>query len=560
MLSKWILFAAVLFLAALSVVIAQQPSDGAAPVAVPEVAPPTPPVAAAPPAIPVPPTPAIPGVAPAAPAAPAIAVPPPTPQPAPVQPRKGRSGKSAEPPAEQTVGTVTMIIRLKNSQANSLLEMLRSLMDDRELGTIRTAVDAVSNTLILRGDPKEIEVVHKMIVQIDDESIASTATTGRRATVTVGPNAANRTAAMTPQLADFTAVRPAIGMDAKSSQEYYKLEAQAAEAARAFRQGAETLGAEHPQQRERREQLGKLVEKAFDVRQDGQNQELKQLKERITKVEQSISKRAQNRSQIIEKRLKDLLNDEQELDWNAGAQTTPTIVKSGGATVYGVSSDPNGVVYGNAGLQFAPAGLPGVPGVQPSGTIQVQPGVQPGVPIYSAQPHSLPPPVAVPRAVQTVISESGISQPAGSIQRQLLSAAVESVLQKQAEVDGWKGRLKAEELKTNLNYEHAQIELQSARRQLERTKQEFDAQLKLLQLDVDAARAEVEAAQQELDSQSQLAKDGTVPTSALAKSRAQALHAEIKLKKAATLLDLHRFALKSLEDSTTTGASAGPKR
>lgn len=588
---KWILIAVIVSVGALSVVIAQPPpltapaaSDPAdvvaaeppAAVTPPVVpAPPTPvapgaparaaepPVAVTPPVVPAPPTPAVPGTAPVAanPAQPG-ATPPPT------QPRRGRGGRTAEVPPDTAAGTVTVIVRLKNAQAVPLQEMLRSLMDDRELGAVRTAFDPVGNSVILRGEPKDVDSVQRIIVQIDDESHTATATPARRPMASAGPNPYARGSAVpvpqyvrgsavpVPQVAEFTPLRAAIGMDAKSSQEYMKLESQAADIARAYRQGAETLGAEHPQQRERREQLTKLVEKSFDVRQDGQNQELRQLKERITKVEQSISKRVQNRSQIIDKRVKDLLNDEQELDWNAGAQSTPTVVKTNGVTVYGVQPNPN-VPYGGE-LPLAvpvpqPPGLPAVPGLAPTGTIPA-PTV---VPSHPNLPSATPPLAVVPRLAQNVITEQLIPQAAGAAQRQALGSASEIVLQKEAEVNALKKRLKEGDLENDEKYQLALLELQSAKRQLERTRQEFGAQLKLLQLDVDAASAEVTAAMAELETQDKLVKDGTVPASALEKLKAQVLHAEVKLKKAATLLELHSSALKSLDgasDATTTGA------
>ncbi|MBW3598293.1 MAG: hypothetical protein KY475_13600 [Planctomycetes bacterium] len=77
-----------------------------------------------------------------------------------------------------------------------------------------------------------------------------------------------------------------------------------------------------------RAKLKETLSQAFDARQKLQQLEVEELKQRLAKVEGGLEKREANKDQIVENRLAELLNENQELRWNPNAEgttQTPTV-------------------------------------------------------------------------------------------------------------------------------------------------------------------------------------------------------------------------------------------
>jgi len=60
-------------------------------------------------------------------------------------------------------------------------------------------------------------------------------------------------------------------------------------------------------------QLDKLVSEQFDLRQDRRQKELKKLEEQIKKLRESIEKRQKAKSDIVDRRIKELLGQDEDM-------------------------------------------------------------------------------------------------------------------------------------------------------------------------------------------------------------------------------------------------------
>ncbi len=486
-------------------------------------------------------------------------------------------GRSKPPAGEPEM----VVLRLRNTDAPTVSEMLRNLLANDELEAVHPTVDSRSNSLILRGPKDDVDRVSKLVVQLDSESEAKVGAlppkpvpSATRVRSSSSPNAAWQ-AANNPYVSP---PRIPTAADVKLIQEYTSLESQSLEAAKEYRKGMES----HPQRTDslslaRREQIKNLVEKSFDVRQELQNQELKQLKERMAKVEQSLSKRAENRSEIIGKRIKELLEEDRDLEWNA---STPPALPPGYSAGYTAPQpamiprtvtgpDGNTVTVYEVDPRTTQLG-PIIPNYSGNPTVTNSPAV---VPPQYGPPIVLPIPLAAPGTLTTKYDEKWtahpaaagpFAQPVGGEQRRALGSANELVLRKEAEVAGWKKKLGEAGLQENAEYQTVLRELQAAKRQLDNAKRESEALLTLLQLDLEAAAAELNSVAEDYDRKIQLQKAtrSSITDDELRRARGAKEQAEIRVNRAKVLFQLHQDAVRSEQAAagTTEPATSAPEK
>jgi hypothetical protein len=69
-----------------------------------------------------------------------------------------------------------------------------------------------------------------------------------------------------------------------------------------------------------REELKGILEKLFDLREADREQELKRLEEELARVKDSMKKRRDAKAKIVERRIAELLGEEDDLKWEPGGE------------------------------------------------------------------------------------------------------------------------------------------------------------------------------------------------------------------------------------------------
>jgi hypothetical protein len=289
------------------------------------------------------------------------------------------------------------------------------------------------------------------------------------------------------------------------------------ETARQYRAKNESLGENHPEQKKLREQIEKLVQQAFNIRQELQSQELKQLQERIAKVEQSLAKRSQNRDAIIERRTKELLEEDRDLEWSASIGLYPALNPAPVAIPVTRPDGSNVTVYGTPSVLPAPVPVPAA-----------------GPPASSAPQSQTVLPPAIPQ----------LALPSGADQRRAFVDMATQLQQAEAEISNLKAHLKSDALEQNTIYQAALRRAESAKRTLDLLKREMDTQMKLLQLDLQAAENELQAVSAEFRQKSELQKRGVVTSEEVVRAQAAIEHAQIRVSRAKILLELQQETMQ----------------
>lgn len=73
--------------------------------------------------------------------------------------------------------------------------------------------------------------------------------------------------------------------------------------------------ADEAQQQKMRSELGNALGRLFDIRESYKQEEIKNLEKRLQELKESLNTRKQNRENIVNRRLKELLNEKDDLRW-----------------------------------------------------------------------------------------------------------------------------------------------------------------------------------------------------------------------------------------------------
>lgn len=147
-----------------------------------------------------------------------------------------------------------------------------------------------------------------------------------------------------------------------------------------------------PQQRtELMPELKSAIGKLFDLRHQEQAQQIEKLEEQLKKAKDLHAKRAENRDEVIDRRIASLLGDRDDLDWNRGVVESPSGSSGPYSTApgqYGYNAGGYGppvLPYANQAMQNVPVYL--APGAEP-GTYATRP-INPNLPGDSTQQYRL---------------------------------------------------------------------------------------------------------------------------------------------------------------------------
>lgn len=189
------------------------------------------------------------------------------------------------------------VFQLRNMSAEATATLMQQLFRGDD---VRLSVDKRTNALISRATDKDQALIEALLVRLDVEPVKIKQDGGT-------PPAASQ--AESPE---------------KLKHDYEQADRKATELSQQFAKATNISG-------EQQAQLRQAVTHAFDLRQQLHRAELATFRARMTKAEQTIQTRDQFKNEIIERRVKDLLNP--NLDWDeTGTHQPKTVTPSMGAT------------------------------------------------------------------------------------------------------------------------------------------------------------------------------------------------------------------------------------
>jgi Bacterial type II/III secretion system short domain len=203
---------------------------------------------------------------------------------------------SAETTASEPEESQIKVFTLRHIQANDAQRIVEQLFT-RDIRSV--AADERSNSLIVRGPAEQLNIIYHILVRLDEQVDSDAKPPTARA-------------AQEPDPAIAASVAERAG-------QYQAKERQAAEVARQLR-GAQSGGSSDKAKLDKLSgDLRRAVTEAFAARQQLHQAEIAQLRQRIAGLEQTLKTRDQLSEQIIERRVKDLLQP--NLQWDSAAQS-----------------------------------------------------------------------------------------------------------------------------------------------------------------------------------------------------------------------------------------------
>ncbi|MFN0052374.1 MAG: PQQ-binding-like beta-propeller repeat protein [Planctomycetales bacterium] len=183
------------------------------------------------------------------------------------------------------------IFHLMNAVASDLQSMLVALYPDAQI-----VADARTNSLVVRGTREPLEEIAALILNFDEtpDAQARPADSG----------GSNPTTARPRQRASDSTDR---GRRDELESVYRRQERRVAELAKQLQRAQEALGSSKNLDPPSDSPLRSEVKAAFDVRQQWQMEEIRELRRRIDRLERMVEGRERNRERIIEGRVEELL-------------------------------------------------------------------------------------------------------------------------------------------------------------------------------------------------------------------------------------------------------------
>src|SRR4029079_15513476 len=218
--------------------------------------------------------------------------------------------------------TQIKVLALRNARATDAERIIRQLFGN-DLHSI--ASDARTNSLIIRGPAAETNIVYHLMVRLDEQSETPVPSATRSTTE-------SKSAAPTKASANLTG-------------QYEAKEQEAARLPQTIRE-LQTAPKEHEWAiKDLSAQLRRAVTEAFASRQQLHQAEVGQLQARIAGIQQALKMRDKLSNEIIDKRVKDLLNP--DLQWegtDAGTSKTAATTATA-STASTASAQPPKVTY-----------------------------------------------------------------------------------------------------------------------------------------------------------------------------------------------------------------------
>lgn len=212
---------------------------------------------------------------------------------------------SSEPPEQRAAKEVTCIFPLKHLDADTALQIFRALYES----DARLKVEPQSNSLVFRGSVSDQEKIVALLGDLDSNASQS------KPAVPAGTQALS--------IAAKSGDQPV----AELRQQYRKLDQQCLELAERLRSKPEV-------DKSSKQSLAEQVERVFDARQQLQRAEIAENVRRLVKIQQTIESREGLKTQIVQRRVEELLNP--DVDWQKKELTAEDQTAAGAR-----QADPN---------------------------------------------------------------------------------------------------------------------------------------------------------------------------------------------------------------------------
>jgi hypothetical protein len=220
------------------------------------------------------------------------------------------------------------IFKLTNTRASDAAELLQGLFRDDALQTLfpdessvpaRFSVDARTNSVIVIASEPHQKLFEALLLNLD-EQVDSKQPKATLSTGAVGGGGSDSLTGMAAKL------RRNNNSEAIGSLEFQRYEQEAHAAAEAYRQQLVITPKDEARLAQIKADLQGAVHSAFHARQAWQRNRVAEMRKRLDEIEKNISARSQRDKEIIERRVDDLINPEQqwESETTSGDQDAST--------------------------------------------------------------------------------------------------------------------------------------------------------------------------------------------------------------------------------------------
>ena len=473
------------------------------------------------------------------------------------------------------------IVRLQFVRANDFASIARDLARRQNANSqLQLDSEPTTNSVVMRGPLAEINQVEQLAQQLDQSSAGAVASADA-----VSPFASPQ--ASTSEVFDFAwkALQPPTDQARQLREQVRRIDERSVALAREVRDLQKNHSSQHPSLKAVRGDLLTLLEEAFEKRLQLQGIEVALLNNRLREIESRVQQRAQLRQQIIDRRLHELLGENDDLSWEV-VQTGPVLPSGSPIDVLHPpgSSPDNSRAKSVDFVKNSPyRDDTSVPPTPYTGEItNVPTGIEAKLPQqrktvsllgdapathFPAQPE----PAAAFGVVDRVLPGELLENPQaqnpltfpsrneGATWQQELIVAENTVETAGVKVDQVKSRLskiKNPDQAEHLEYELqlAELALDQARKLLDQKHRWIEAQRNSLRVNIQYLEKSLEAAKAEYEIMIQANKKvpGTVPEVELRRTSLEIEKAELRLKQA--VADLAVFEVEN-RTSRTSGAT-----
>lgn len=388
-------------------------------------------------------------------------------------------------------------LKLRNADARSFQIIAENLLEQQHVDSdVDLSCEPATNRVIVRGPGNLVDLVQQLAEKIDRSVVSAAA-----ADVSLqSPDHVDSSESPYPADEQLAARMTDSDFESESRrlhEQIAQLDAESVNLASEVRSLQKQFGKQHPKIAGARGQLKSLLEKSFHTRLRLQEQQVAAVRNRLSRIESQVQQRSRLREQIIERRFRELLDEDDNLSWSVsetgrGSSSVDPVVAlepAGGAdasakrypaTVAGARPQDaaSGVSLPTTEAESGPAGLPVIDDI-------AEMTVPPGTPVRRG---SFPLHAAADAGLNAATPQQELimAQHALEIARLKLERA-------ESQLERWKqGSLEREQAR--FEREIAQLELARSQQLLDETRRRLDAQREVLRLELLQRQNRVDAA------------------------------------------------------------------
>ena len=467
--------------------------------------------------------------------------------------------------------TATAVMHLSTVTAAEVIKTLNNFV---EKDAVRLSAADGGKSLIIEAAPDVLKAIQMLATQIDRPGDLSLVRDTRRNPLTArNPNSGTPIGLPGPALYPARTVyaRPATSTDPAAvelGKKYDKLAAEIEVLVKTYRETKDKR-----KLREIHDQIQQLTDAQFDLRQEARELEVERLKKRVQEVEGSVKKRKTLKGKIVERRVEDVLNGPQELQWEDAPRSS--YYKTNSRTITSLyqpipaakavgpvrsSSETPSIAGSQPSQQAIKTEMKYITRYVPRQVTETVTGAD-GKPravtrtVYEAETSKVPvtvpaspPHIAQPSSRFNAADSGSLNSPsfyanlaAGTTVSET-EARVRIVERKLSELRHFGASSQREQNELRAKRTELSGDLEIAKLQLEQAKRAQQAARRLIELELRRATAVLEAAQAELDEVRTVCErvPGSIPKTTIRLKESAVEQAQIAVERVKTWATLHR--------------------